>query len=1004
MKSTLICILILAGATQASGQVIQPAADVVRTPRDRGSHPTEYEVGETQTFFIAGDPVHGRELWRSDGTADGTRLVADFCPGGCSTAIRLLATSGDLLYFAMDGGLWKTDGTDAGTSFISRPAEDFQPFYHGEGVVLDDKLLFIVNDADFRRFLWTSDGTAEGTRSLGVDFEATVGRIDLTVVGDRVFFFTNEYAGDVELWSSDGTPEGTEPITTVCVDCHNVPTHLTPLGDRLFFAADDGVHGREPWISDGTAEGTRMLADLNPGNLGSNTLAVAVLGDQLYGLVGSQCSRGGCFFRSDGTPEGTAYVPELYPPTLGRPIQVATAGSTLYLNVRDAMDELWAIGGLGGPARLGTHGSIHLFGEAQGSLLYRTFGTSGALRATDGTAATTRLLADDVNVSLVAAADDRTLLTTQRFVDGDYTEPEPWVTDGTTAGTQLLRDLHPPTSDSDPEQMTAWGDTVAWVGKQDGTQLFAVWQLADSAAVPLAEDLYPHPMAVAQDRLYAGTFRAGTTEGPGLLLFEPDGSSRTIVVDRSPSEMVPFGNRLLFGTDAPGQALWSTDGTQDGTDMILDVFPLWGGPCQILCPGPYPEPAPNHLTPLGDRMLFVAFESEDGPGQLWSTDGSAEGSRVLREFQLAPELGIYPAFDSPSDLTRVGDLVYFTAYDRPTGREVWRTDGTAEGTRIVAEVTPDGSGAEPTLLTAWQPLTGPPSVSSPNAVWVVRDEDGDKLLRSSTAGPPSATLIVDFGDPDIGGPGSRVHELVASGDLLYLAVTTPAAGRELWVSDGFLQGTRLIDLRTDNPRGSGVAHLTPIPGGIYFAAAGSAGDGFEPWISNGTSVGTTLISDLNPGPSASDPGPGTLVRTELGDRLYFAADNGEIGRELFVLELSSPTETCPVDRLCLQQGRFEITMGWHTAGGASGTARRIGSTEDSGLLWFFEPNNWEAMVKVLDGCGINEHFWVFAATSTDVGYTLTVEDLWTGERKTYTNPVGESAAAITDTEALAVCP
>ena len=77
---------------------------------------------------------------------------------------------------------------------------------------------------------------------------------------------------------------------------------------------------------------------------------------------------------------------------------------------------------------------------------------------------------------------------------------------------------------------------------------------------------------------------------------------------------------------------------------------------------------------------------------------------------------------------------------------------------------------------------------------------------------------------------------------------------------------------------------------------------------------------------------------------------------------------------------------------------------DSGIFWFFSPNNWEILVKVLDGCDFNGHYWVFAAATTNVEYTLRVTDTLAGEVATYSNPLGSSAAAVTDTGALATCP
>ncbi len=77
---------------------------------------------------------------------------------------------------------------------------------------------------------------------------------------------------------------------------------------------------------------------------------------------------------------------------------------------------------------------------------------------------------------------------------------------------------------------------------------------------------------------------------------------------------------------------------------------------------------------------------------------------------------------------------------------------------------------------------------------------------------------------------------------------------------------------------------------------------------------------------------------------------------------------------------------------------------DSGLFYFFSEDNWEMLVKVLDGCAINGHYWVLAAATTDVGYTLEVRDLQAGgEPRTYTNPVGQASPAILDLGAFGAC-
>ena len=108
--------------------------------------------------------------------------------------------------------------------------------------------------------------------------------------------------------------------------------------------------------------------------------------------------------------------------------------------------------------------------------------------------------------------------------------------------------------------------------------------------------------------------------------------------------------------------------------------------------------------------------------------------------------------------------------------------------------------------------------------------------------------------------------------------------------------------------------------------------------------------------------------------------------------------------LCLNRGRFRVEVAWD-ANGTSGSGHVVpGAAADSGLFWFFGPDNWELLVKVIDGCALNSRYWVFSAATTDVHYVLTVTDTATGQVSRYENPAGHAAAATTDTSAFSTCP
>jgi hypothetical protein len=88
--------------------------------------------------------------------------------------------------------------------------------------------------------------------------------------------------------------------------------------------------------------------------------------------------------------------------------------------------------------------------------------------------------------------------------------------------------------------------------------------------------------------------------------------------------------------------------------------------------------------------------------------------------------------------------------------------------------------------------------------------------------------------------------------------------------------------------------------------------------------------------------------------------------------------------------RFRVEVEWtDQRSGDSGVGTAVPGTDRSGFFWFFEPQNIELVVKILDGRQANGHFWVFYGALSDVAYTITVTDTVTGEHATYHNPPGE---------------
>jgi hypothetical protein len=108
---------------------------------------------------------------------------------------------------------------------------------------------------------------------------------------------------------------------------------------------------------------------------------------------------------------------------------------------------------------------------------------------------------------------------------------------------------------------------------------------------------------------------------------------------------------------------------------------------------------------------------------------------------------------------------------------------------------------------------------------------------------------------------------------------------------------------------------------------------------------------------------------------------------------------------CIAGGRFRVEVAWRIPSGQAGVGTVAGcGTPDSGLFWFFAPTNWEMLLKILNGCGINNRYWVFMAATTNVEFTLRITDTFTGVVQQYFNPLNRLAPALADTGAFATCP
>jgi ELWxxDGT repeat protein len=206
-------------------------------------------------YFTADDSIHGTELWSSDGTAAGTRLVRDIntAPRVSSGVRDLTPLNGTLFLVADDGysGLevWRSDGSAMGTNLLKDiSSEDSNDNLPRELTAVDNLLFFVAGDENGVQ-VWKSDGTSQGTKVIVIPHHELDWPDSLTAVGDQLFFLSRgETSPNRDLWQSDGTAEGTISITNVFPDFDGYDIWLiTNGGGRLFFVATGEYSGQEVW-------------------------------------------------------------------------------------------------------------------------------------------------------------------------------------------------------------------------------------------------------------------------------------------------------------------------------------------------------------------------------------------------------------------------------------------------------------------------------------------------------------------------------------------------------------------------------------------------------------------------------------------------------------------------------------------------------------------------------------------------------------------------------------
>lgn len=859
-------------------------------------------------------------------------LVADLAPGTGHSYPALFLPAGSQAYFltyrygpqdlaGMAPHLYQTDGTAQGTQVI-------MPF-QGSGVFAYDRppdttssawfggwLFFSAETEEAGYAIWRSDGTAQGTDIIPGTAQAyTTYANRFQVFQNKLFISTTNGIFYLEepLGSLQTLLQTTQPI---------LPAKLVVMGERLYFRWNDALHGQEVWESDGTPAGTQFLLDVTPGATSSDPELVVVYQDFLYFVAHEANSESALWSYQAGQPATRLMAVRVASPDQ---LPAAPLENGLYFLSKDAANRTGLYRSNGSGVELVWQGltSSSLF-DMVGSLLVEgqprllfidsepVEGTSNEqqawLYASDGSAAGTQLV-----FGPFAYLNCPAVMTGGKYVFSASDElhgAELWQTDGTPQGTGLLKDIYPGPQGSFAASFGPCGARVCfWAndglhglepwgtdGTTAGTEL-----LVDANGLPAGSE--PSNVVVAGGAVYfiaAENFTYNLyrsvpgVAGAALLHSDIQPSGIMAVLQAVDSQLYYFNNDYNTGL-----TLWRI---ADKAAQPQQVKQISAGPTYSQV---------NFRAVMAGKLYFTL------DAQLWVSDGSTAGTHMVS--QLAAPIASLKALSTRlvfttqtynSTLRAYQTQVYssngVTALPTLLGTSNGAFSSSAKANQIlyINLATASGYSLLATNGTSLSQVTAPTCLENASGGKFYRLTGlGDSLLfyhitadgtRMTLLKKPVGTVAVEcvWGSEL---PAASAYQVQDAMGIFQNQVFFNAPGSngeaQLWLSDGTNQGTRLLPgQQTGEVQGmQAIGSLVDSSWGPLYLRASTALTGSELWSWDGGTQPPTLVSDLARGPASSSPE--LMIFTNFW--LYFVADDGQTGRELWVYDISQPVTAEP---------------------------------------------------------------------------------------------------------------